>query len=47
MIDHDEIFRLLVTTNGLVADEIFELNDFFDFGVHEKSLRLDEFLALL
>jgi len=47
LIDYDEIFRLLVTTNGLVTDEIFELNDLFDFHIHETSLRLDELLALL
>lgn len=47
MIDYDEILRLLVTTNGLVADEIFELHDLFDFDIHKTSLRLDEFLALL
>lgn len=47
LVDHDEIFRFLVTTDSLVADEILELNDFFDFGVHETSFRLDEFLALL
>jgi hypothetical protein len=47
LIDYHEIFRFLVTADSLVADEIFEVNDFFDFNVHEMSLRLDEFLALL
>lgn len=47
MIDHYEIFGFFLAADGLVADEIFELNDFFDFGINETSLRLDELLSLL
>ena len=46
MINHDEVLRLLVSTDSLVTDKMFEFNDFFDFGVHKATLRFDKFLSL-
>ena len=47
LVDEDERPRLLLRVDVLIADEVLELDNLLELGVHEPTFRLDELLSLL
>jgi len=47
LVDENERPRLLLGVDVLIADEVLELDNLLELGVHEPTFRLDELLSLL
>lgn len=47
LVDDHKVLPLLLAVDGLIADEVLELDDLADFVVDSSTLRLDELLPLL